>query len=308
MKAPKQKRIILITRKTRLQILLEQYGTTGQLEFYMREQASKLQTIYCEDQLQNSCMLEVKNQIPQDCKRVYLDRSELDKFLFAKDDLVVIIGQDGLVANSAKYLDGQFVIGINPDPSRFIGSLCHFKASELSTLLAAFGKLGNTESPSSFKIEKRTMAKATLDNGQSLLSLNELFIGHCSHQSARYCLRDGSSWEFQSSSGIICSTGTGSSGWAKSIATQRNIKGVNKPMDPRLSWFVREPYASVATAINMNFGFIEKDKELIVESQMELGGVIFADGIESDFLAFQEGQVASIGKAGQQLSLVVQGQ
>lgn len=32
-------------------------------------------------------------------------------------DIVVVIGQDGLVANTLKYLDGQPVIAINPDPA-----------------------------------------------------------------------------------------------------------------------------------------------------------------------------------------------
>ena len=41
-------------------------------------------------------------------------RGDLDRFLFEPDDLVVIVGQDGLVANVSKYLDGQPVVGINP--------------------------------------------------------------------------------------------------------------------------------------------------------------------------------------------------
>lgn len=41
-------------------------------------------------------------------------RGDLDRFLFEPDDIVLALGQDGLVANVAKYLDGQPVIGSNP--------------------------------------------------------------------------------------------------------------------------------------------------------------------------------------------------
>src|SRR5215217_1155486 len=38
-------------------------------------------------------------------------------------------------------------------------------------------------------LQYRTMAAARLDDGQALLALNEVFVGHASHQSARYALR-----------------------------------------------------------------------------------------------------------------------
>lgn len=39
-----------------------------------------------------------------------LDRGFLPNFLFPPDSLVVVVGQDGLVANTLKYLDGQCVL------------------------------------------------------------------------------------------------------------------------------------------------------------------------------------------------------
>jgi len=38
-------------------------------------------------------------------------------------------------------------------------------------------------------IDERTMVEAVLDDGQRVLALNEVFLGHRSHQSARYLIR-----------------------------------------------------------------------------------------------------------------------
>ena len=61
-------------------------------------------------------------------------------------------------------------------------------------------------------IERRTMAEARREDGQRMLALNEIFVGHASHQSARYRLSmaDGQQ-ERQSSSGLIVAVPTGHS-------------------------------------------------------------------------------------------------
>src|SRR5262249_9673577 len=64
-----------------------------------------------------------------------------------------------------------------------------------------------------------TMAKATLNNGQTLYGVNDLFIGPKTHCSARYVIRSGEVSEAQSSSGVIVATGMGSTGWFKSLLT-----------------------------------------------------------------------------------------
>ena len=56
-----------------------------------------------------------------------IDRELLSNFLFGADDIVVAIGQDGLVANTLKYLAHQVLIGVNPDPHRWDGILLPFE-------------------------------------------------------------------------------------------------------------------------------------------------------------------------------------
>ncbi len=125
--------------------------------------------------------------MPKGWRIAAVRRAELDRFLFGPEDVVVAVGQDGLVANVAKYLAGQPVIGVNADPARNAGILVPHAPADVAALLPlqAAGTLGT---------EGRTMVRAELDDGQSLLALNEVFVGHASHQTARYTIalrRDG---------------------------------------------------------------------------------------------------------------------
>jgi hypothetical protein len=226
-------------------------------------------------------------------------RSDLARFIFEPDDIVVAVGQDGLVANTAKYLDGQPVVGLNPDPSRFDGVLVRHPAPAAGDLLALVHK-GRA------RFEARTMVEARLDDGQRLTALNEIFIGHRTHQSARYRIALGERSERQSSSGVIVATGTGSTGWALSIRRERHSDVVlPAPEDRRLAFFVREAFPSVATSVSLTEGVLDPGSELSVVSEMGEGGAIFGDGLEDDRIALAWGARVSIGAASRSLQLVI---
>jgi hypothetical protein len=195
------------------------------------------------------------------------------------------------------------VIGINPDPGEYDGVLCRHPAKLAMPLLLFAGlPRGNDDL---YAIEERCMALARREDGQELRSLNEIFVGHASHQSARYRITFGAMKERHSSSGVIVATGTGCTGWARSIAEQRGIsESLPAAVDARLAWFVREPFPSVVTGTAVNFGYVEH-APLVLESDMDDGGVIFADGIETDRVQFLTGQRCEIGIAPERLRLVV---
>jgi NAD kinase len=70
------------------------------------------------------------------CARVrLLDRGFLPTYLFAPDDVVVALGQDGVVADTLKYLDGQPLIGVNPDPGHYDGVLLPFQSADIARIL-----------------------------------------------------------------------------------------------------------------------------------------------------------------------------
>jgi NAD kinase len=294
-------RLVLVTRKSQLELLLERHGTYGQARFYLDSRGGNIAAAEEAHERFASGYARVQAAIPPDERRVRLDRGDLATFVFAPDDVLIVVGQDGLVPNVAKYLNGQLTIGVNPDPERYDGILCPHPPQALPQLLDWL----DTRSTQAFRIQQRAMALVEREDGQRLLALNEVFVGHRSHQSAVYRLRVGDRQERQSSSGLICATGTGSTGWAKSIAHQRQLDLAIGPEDARLAWLVREPFPSVSTDVDLDFGFLDRDAGLDVASEMGEGGVIFADGIETDRLDFVTGQTAHITVARQRFHLVV---
>jgi hypothetical protein len=149
------------------------------------------------------------------------------------------------------------------------------------------------------------MVAASTDDGQQLLALNEVYVGHRSHQSARYCLSSpGGRPERQSSSGILVGTGTGSTGWCRSAWQERRSSLVlPAPTDPVLCWFVREAWPSPATGTDQTEGLLSAPDSLTVTAESDL--VVFGDGIESDTLPLTWGQRLEIGIAPVKLHLVV---
>lgn len=227
-------------------------------------------------------------------RRGSVERSDVPRFLFSPDDVVMVVGQDGLVANVAKYLDGQPVIGINPEPDRNAGVLVTHAAGEVADLLRATDQ-----------VAERTMVEARLDDGQHLLALNEVFVGHPSHQTARYDLHtpDGSG-EAQASSGVIVATGTGATGWCRSVALERHSSlALPAPAEPRLVWFVREAWPSPATRTTLTEGELVGTELALTITSDRL--VAFGDGIEADALTVTWGQTVRIGTSSKALRLVM---
>jgi hypothetical protein len=164
----------------------------------------------------------------------------------------------------------------------------------------------------------RSMAKATLANGQVLHAVNDLFIGARTHTSAIYEIAAGGEKETQSSSGLIVSTGLGSTAWFKSIVTGslaiagrfgRQIDSAPYfplPWDSHeLQFAVREPFPSRASQTNLVYGRLTKSKHLSVRSLMPENGVIFSDGIEADRLDFNSGTEVQIALAEREGRLIV---
>jgi hypothetical protein len=292
-------RAVVVSRATELEQLVARHGTRNQARFFLESRGRLLAEVEERNRKQDEAIAAVLAAVPLRWRRARLDRSDLSRFVFGPEDIVVAVGQDGLVANVAKYLSGQPVIGINPDPSHYDGVLVAHPPAAVGDLLSAVAS-GRARS------QARVMAAARLDDGQTLLALNEVFTGHRSHQSARYRLSFGGHQEAQSSSGLIVTTGTGATGWARSIERQRRASPrLPGPEDPYLTFFVREPFPSVATGTEIEQGLLRDDQELEIVSQMNDGGVVFADGIEDDRLDFAYGMRLRVGVARERLTLVV---
>lgn len=307
-----ENKIILIVRQTRLDELISRFNTLGQAKFYVEHLGADFSDYQIEDETYKSAIRRTESHLRQLGRVQILKRTFLPNFIFGKNDIIVVLGQDGLVANTLKYLDCQPAVAVNPDPDRWDGILLPFEIDDLPEVVPEVLD-GNRI------CREITMAKAELNNGQVLYGVNDLFIGQKSHISARYLLNIGNTKEQQSSSGIIVSTGLGSSGWLKSILTGAvgiasyvNSRPVKTSWRSDLSWdsdllyfTVREPFPSKVSETSLVFGKISNKEPLNIVSQMPENGVIFSDGIESDFLEFNSGTHAVINIAQKKGRLVV---
>lgn len=68
-----------------------------------------------------------------------------------------------------------------------------------------------------------------------------------SHQSARYRIAIGETAEDHSSSGLIVASGTGATGWARSVAEATHLDLALGREERAVGYWVREPFPSIAT-------------------------------------------------------------
>ena len=305
-------KLVIVTRRTRLEELIDRFNTKGQAKFYIDHAGGDFTEYEREHHAYHQSLKRLRRDLDFGLPRQFMDRALVPTYTFGAHDLVVTLGQDGLVANVAKYAGAQPIVGVNPDPERYDGVLLPFAPEGTQRIVARMldGK--------AFVSRAVTLASIQLDDGQQLLAFNDLFIGTKSHTSARYRIDAAGIREAQSSSGVLVSTGAGSTGWMSSVFNMAN--GVTafaggatgQPIqfaweDPRLLYAVREPFVSRHSAASVVAGWIEQDDEIRIESHMPAGGVVFSDGIELDFLEFNSGAVGRVRRADRRAMLVAAG-
>lgn len=306
-----ERKVVLVTRRTRLEDLLARHHTREQARFYVEHLGADFEDYEREHETYQAASRDVQEVLRDHGRYQVLDRRFTSNFLFGPMDVVLVLGQDGLVANTMKYLDGQPLVGVNPDPARWDGVLLPFAPRDVAGLLPKV----LTDAYTSRAV---TMARASLANGQSLHAVNDLFIGPKSHTSARYEMSLGTRREVQSSSGVIVSTGLGSTGWMRSVVTgalavagsavgkRLEMEFQGRPWeDEALEFAVREPFPSRSTQATLLCGRIAAGEPLHLTSLMAEGGVIFSDGIEADCLEFNAGTRVEITVAARRGRLVV---
>lgn len=327
-------KIVIVTRATQLSALRKRFATRSQAKFQIVSAKKRLlaKKAIAED-VDLDALAEVAFAEVDRAADVYeesvgrlrddldftdfdlpvqtVDRNFLPNFVFGPNDVVVTVGQDGLVANTAKYALGLPIVAVNPDPERIDGVLLPFRTEQARSAVRSVltGKA---------RYREVTLAEAHLADGQKLLAFNELFIGTRTHVSARYRLTVGGRTENQSSSGMLVSTGAGSTGWLSSVFNMAAglVKTFGREVapapamklrweDPRLVFVVREPFVSKSSSAALVAGVIKAGEEMQVESEMASDGVIFSDGVEADYLEFNAGATATIRRAEGKARLVV---
>lgn len=312
MSAALDRKVVLVTRQTRLEELIQRYHTLAQAKFYIEHLGADFSDYLRENEAYSSSLRIVVEALQAWGRYQIIERRFLPNYVFGESDMIVALGQDGLVANTMKYLHAHPVIGINPEPSRWDGVLLPFAATDLQKVLPLVAQQKR-------QAKAITIALTTLSNGQTLRAVNDFFIGPKGHTSALYEIEVNGKREMQSSSGLIVSTGLGSTAWLKSIVTgseviSQAIKGKARelgsyqplPWDTQeLRFAVREPFPSKSSQVNLVFGEVNEQNPLKLRSRMAENGIIFSDGIAQDFMEFNAGMEATISLAPEQGQLII---
>lgn len=302
-------KILIVTQPTRLEELTRKFNTLRQAKFYVECLGADFEDYQREDAACRRALAQTRAAAEKVARVQVVPRTHLPNMVLGAQDTVIALGRDGLVANVMKYLSGQPLVGVNPDPERWDGRLLPFRPGELDRLLPEVLARRRPE-------QAVTMARAETRDGQVLYAANDFFVGIRDHRSARYELEYRGKRESQCSSGVIVSTGLGMTGWHASVMAQlRGMAkefGMGEPREPELRWSdrrlrfcVREPYPSRSTLCGIVCGELGDGEELILRSDMARDGVLFSDGMLDDAIAFSSGMEVRISVATRQGRLVI---
>jgi NAD kinase len=299
---------IIVKNKTRLENLIERFNTKAQAQFYIERQGGSFDDYVIEHDTFHHSLNQIQTKLSVILKNKVVERSFLPNYLFSEKNVIIVVGQDGLVANTAKYSKGIPIIAVNPDKQRYDGVLLPF---DTDNFISAVDNVITEK----YQFQSMSFAEAKLNDGQRLLAFNDLFIGVDSHVSARYNISYNHKTEEQSSSGLLVSTKAGSTGWLSSVFNmaygitgmfEKNIQLKRPKLNENdLLFAVREPFQSIRTQTGITAGLLKKQQTLTIESLMPTNGIIFSDGVETDFLKFNSGTIATIGLANEKAKLVI---
>ncbi len=299
-------KVVVVKKATHLEELLRRHATVSQVKFYLESRGDSFEECKDAHEMYQTSLSKVLSSIPRTTRQQILDKRNLDTYVFGDKDLVVAVGDPGLVANLGKYVGNQPVMSINPDQGRYASTFACGTSESFAQLfsLAMHGDL---------PLEALTLAEAKLDNGQIIYGLNEIFLGKPDQTFALYTLEYQGKKEKQSSSGLIAATGSGSTAWLTSImSTACRLAGLEN--DTRtfsfardakyLAFAVREAFPAPGAGTSLVYGKISREKPLKVTSLMPERGIITSDGMLDDYVEFNRGRSALISPADKKLYLI----
>ena len=203
-------------------------------------------------------------------------------------ELIISIGGDGTFLSASHFVKNQTIIGINSNKKRSEGVLT---SESIENLKAKLKKIKEGK----FRVKEYKRVKAKIFQKDKCIlteyALNEVYVGNVNpHHTSKYTLLFKGKKENQVSSGILISTGTGSSAWYKSMGGKPFSKTKNF-----LKFIVREPYSRKIHKTKIKKGKI-KEKEVLEIKNFFSHNILAIDSIRSYKLKKGDKVILSIGK------------
>lgn len=210
--------------------------------------------------------VEKVRKILQNVETHVIRANELTERCFQDVDLAINVGGDGTFIRTASFMKDQLILGINSEPENSEGALTSINEDEITFLEEILAGKFKT-------IERDRIALIVDDKNIPESVLNEVYVG-AEHQfhTSRYKIKMNSHEEEQRSSGILITTGSGSSAWYKSAG--------GKPFEynsKKLKYKVREPFISRIFRPKLIEGEIDLHDEILIVSKRHAEQIIALD-------------------------------
>jgi NAD kinase len=207
--------------------------------------------------------------------RQFLTRNEVSPETTAAADLVIAFGGDNHFQYVSHAREDGFILGINSDPGRSEGVLVPHSADEIMDIL---GKLARGK----FLVEEWTRLEGTVNGKKIPQIICEYFLGEYGRlDMSRHILQFLDTNEEQKGSGIIVSTGAGSSGWFDSEIADFIPGGAIFPRTSGCAHiFVTAPFRGRLTGGTIRHQLLKPGEELVIGSLNDSEGIVGCDALE----------------------------
>jgi NAD+ kinase len=222
----------------------------------------------------------------KDKKIVWKDK--LNKSHLKEVKLVLTLGGDGTFLSTAHFIDNQLILGINDNPKRSEGYLTTATLKTLDKKLQQISK-------NKIKIKEYTREKVNIIKKDCCIitehALNETYFGNINpHHPSNYKMIYKNKKESQRSSGVLITTGTGSTAWYKAMGGRKYSKVKNQ-----LRFKTRELFSGRLYKSKTKKGKISSKEKLTLISKMN-HGILAIDSIRTYEIHEQDKIEISIGK------------
>lgn len=211
----------------------------------------------------------------------------------SKYDLVIVLGGDNSFTYVSHFISDNIILGINSDPARSVGSLLSYAANDISDIAKLYEKVYKAD----FVIEKWPRLKASIDGVDITEATSEYFLGERQRNkmSRHILVYAGVEYE-QKCSGIIISTGAGSTGWYGSsgfdFGSGRPSNCSWDPTENKAAFIITEPFNNEAQDNYMGLIGNKYDKNIKLYSLNDDDGLVSVDSWEE--YSFSRGSEAEI--------------
>lgn len=205
----------------------------------------------------------------------FIARDDLAESVNQDADLVIAFGGDNHFVYVSHFAKSAMILGINSDPQRSDGALTSLTADQCEEALQALTR-------GDYSIEEWPRLEA-LVNGKPLpLTTSELFVGERERvYMSRYVLKHGDVEETQKSSGLLITTGAGSTGWYDSACRYLHPDGnVFARTEPKFVFLATEPSKGRLNRSKLLEGTVQAGESLRIQSLNDSSGLVSVDSLD----------------------------